>query len=196
MRKNLFGEHVIESVDDDLSDAFTNTAPGSSYAVVSEYEKTGKFQFAIFYHDSAIPFCPPPRTRASSDAIFGSENDANEYLSRWFKSSDVQHRSETNEMKEHFHNFLFLEGRDPNNHFVMIDSFNNIHLPPHVTLFEDAVSLSVFVKGSNKDEIASTVDEMVVIVTNVFPEPDYRISCQEHGDFDCRILVEKVFLKP
>ena len=83
MRKTMFGDQIIESVDDDLGlvEAFQNVG-SEIYAVIrADEESTGKFDFEIMENASG-------ETVVSSDPIFGSVLDARAYLRGWVE--DVQ----------------------------------------------------------------------------------------------------------
>ncbi len=83
MRKTMFNDTIIESVDDDLGlvDAFQD-AGDEIYAVIQrDTEDPSKFYFEVMENESG-------EAVASSDPIFGSVLDTRAYLRGWVK--DIQ----------------------------------------------------------------------------------------------------------
>ena len=84
MRTTMFGDKVIESVDDDLGlvEALQEEGPENVYAVVrADEEGSGLFDFEVMRNDDGEAI-------VSSDPIFESQQAARDYLRGWV--SDVQ----------------------------------------------------------------------------------------------------------
>lgn len=79
----MFGDKVIESVDDDLGlvEALQET-DGEVYAIIrADEDKSGKFYFDVLMNDDGQEI-------VTSDPIFDSQDAARAYLKGWV--SDIQ----------------------------------------------------------------------------------------------------------
>lgn len=80
MRKNMFGDAIIDSKEDDLG---IHIDTDGAYVIVNEPNEDGMHYFEIMDNIDGEP-------RGHSDSIFESFEDAKEYLSSWFSGTDIQ----------------------------------------------------------------------------------------------------------
>lgn len=71
MRKSVFGDFIVESVDDDMGEALMDHDTGDLYALVTKED--GKYAFEIQNSDDG-------ESVVTSEAIFETAHDAKVYL--------------------------------------------------------------------------------------------------------------------